>query len=58
MTEIEQALQDVKRAVGAMDFEKANAHWRRYVGLLEADMGRAGSVERLTPDVRRDQESR
>lgn len=35
MNEIEQAYEDNRRAVAAQDFEKASAHWRRFVELLE-----------------------
>lgn len=38
--------------------DAADQHWRTYVGLLELQMGRTGSVERLTPAVHRDQEPR
>lgn len=52
MNEIEQALKDSHRAAAAGDQDKAGAHWRRFVGLLEAGMGRTGSAEHLTPAMK------
>jgi len=28
--------------------DEANQHWKTYIGLLELQMGRTGSIERLT----------
>lgn len=48
MNEIEQAYEDSKRAVADLDFEKANAHWRRYIALLEQNP--AAKAEQLRRD--------
>jgi hypothetical protein len=34
------------------DLVAADRHWKEHIGLLEVQMGRTGSPERLTPDVR------
>lgn len=52
MNEIVQAYEDCRRAVGALDFEKANAHWRNYVALLNAQMKSPAGGGSNTPAAR------
>lgn len=52
MNAIDQAYQDCRRAVAALDFEKANAHWRNYVALLHAQMNSPAGGGSETPAAR------
>lgn len=43
-------------AAAAGNKQAADEHWRHFVGLLEFQMGRTGSPERLTPPPKREPE--
>lgn len=54
-SELQSELAASAAAAAAGNIDAADRHWRTYIGMLELKMGRTGSVERLTPEIKHEQ---
>lgn len=54
LAEIEATLAASRVAAAAGNKQLADDHWRHFIGLIEFQMGRTGSPERLTPSPKKE----